>query len=224
MFPVLVSLGCWQLDRAGQKRELYEKSGARENEAILDLNTAGSKRQSMKEMLWRRVTATGRFDTRSLILLDNQIHHGKAGYFVFSPFRLPGEEKWLLVNRGWIPADADRNTLPGVTTPSEEITLSARVTDVPATGLFLGNEPVEVLPGGILRAQRINAGEITALLRQNLLPYILRLEPESPHGFDREWVMPGSGEEKHLGYAFQWFALSATLLVIYFAVNLKKHP
>ena len=223
LFPVLVALGCWQLDRAGQKRALYEQSVRHGTEAVLNLNSAGAVKENKTEMMWRHILATGQFDPGTQILLDNQFSNaGEPGYLVLTPFRLTGENSWFLVNRGWIPMGADRNVLPSINTPAEEITIQAVVTDVPVTGLFLGDKAIETLPDGAYRAQRIKIEEIAPLLKHDLLPYVLRLESDSPHGFVREWIMPGSGEEKHLGYAFQWFALAATLLTIYFFVNLKK--
>ena len=55
-----------------------------------------------------------------------------------------------------------------------------------------------------------------------LYPYIIRLSPESNHGYIRNWQLQNSGENVHVGYAFQWFAFAATLFVIYFVMNIKK--
>ena len=59
-------------------------------------------------------------------------------------------------------------------------------------------------------------------IHDKLLPHIIKLEPESEGGFNRDWREPGSGKEKNLGYAFQWFAMASALLIIFLAVNLKK--
>jgi cytochrome oxidase assembly protein ShyY1 len=34
-------------------------------------------------------------------------------------------------------------------------------------------------------------------------------------GLLRDWTQPGSGVETHYGYAFQWFALSALIAILY---------
>jgi surfeit locus 1 family protein len=55
-----------------------------------------------------------------------------------------------------------------------------------------------------------------------LVPYELRLAAEAPSGFARQWPEPGSGHERHLGYAWQWFAMAATVAVLYLLLNLRR--
>jgi cytochrome oxidase assembly protein ShyY1 len=43
------------------------------------------------------------------------------------------------------------------------------------------------------------------------------LQTDAPsQGLLREWPAPVSGIERHYGYAFQWFALSLLIAVLYF--------
>ena len=57
----------------------------------------------------------------------------------------------------------------------------------------------------------------------DLLPFVVELDRSESHGFAREWrPHRGIGPERHRGYAFQWFALAATLLAIYTFVNLRR--
>jgi surfeit locus 1 family protein len=70
--------------------------------------------------------------------------------------------------------------------------------------------------------QKLELPGIETALNLELLPYLVRMAPESPAGFARSWRAPGSGEEKHLGYAFQWFAMAAAILVIYLILNIKR--
>ena len=41
-------------------------------------------------------------------------------------------------------------------------------------------------------------------------------------GLVRDWPAPDLGIHKHYGYAFQWFALAATLLVFYLVTHVRK--
>lgn len=222
VLPVLVSLGLWQLDRAEQKRELYEQYKNRQAAEIVDLNQDRVIRNNKSDIVWRHIKLAGHFDVQTNILLDNQVVNHVSGYYVFTALKLADENDRVLVNRGWLPTGADRSDAPEIETPSGEIVLIAIATDVPATGILLGNDNIEMLDDKTVRVQRINIEEISELTGLKLLPFIARLEPESDHGFIREWVMPGSGEEKHLGYAFQWFALALTLLVIFIVVNTRR--
>jgi surfeit locus 1 family protein len=222
LLPVLVSLGFWQLDRAEQKRMIHGQFLSRQSVPFIDLNFEKERRTDKNAMLWRNVKARGTFDGNLTILLDNQVMHGEAGYYVFTLFRLDDENVRLLVNRGWLPAGNDRNNPPPVSTPDTGVEIIATAKDVPVTGMRLDNKSAETMTDKIIRVPNIELDQIAGLAGQKLLPYVLRLRPESDHGYLREWHDPGSGEERHLGYAFQWFALAATLLVIYLVVNLKK--
>lgn len=222
VLPVLVSLGFWQLDRAEQKRELYEQFKTRQEAEAIDLNRNVSIRKDKAEIIWRHIKLAGDFDRQKNILLDNQVHNHAPGYYVFTAFRLAHDQDWLLINRGWLPVGDDRSVVPRFSTPSGEVELIAVATDVPSTGILLGGENIEKLNKETLRIQKVDIEEISRLTGLKFLPFIARLEPGSDHGFVREWTLPGSGEEKHLGYAFQWFALALTLLIIYVVVNFKR--
>lgn len=219
-FVVLLKLGFWQLDRADQKSRMeasYISHLSDDPDPINDLLAA----KDWHSAEWRSVKADGEFASTN-ILLDNQIVDGTAGYFVFTPFKLSASPLWVMVNRGWVPMGNSRSQIPPVGSPHGTTEIIARVTDIPPTGLFLGKNAIEVMSDSVLRAQRIHIDEMSAYLKHNFVPFVLRLEPESDNGFVRQWPLPGFGQEKHLGYAFQWFALAGTLLAIYLIVNIKK--
>ena len=215
LLSVLMSLGFWQLDRARQKRELHAEFSQRQALAPMDLNTAGAIKHAAPEMLWRPVTATGTFEEQTHILLDNQVVGRSAGYFVYTPLRLTGGDEWILVNRGWLPIGDDRRFAPVFPKTSAQVTIRAIAKAPPLGGIRLRKTHPEQLGPAIYRVQRLDLEQSAALMQRAVLPYVLRLTPESEHGFRTQWRIPGSGEERHLGYAFQWFALAATLAVIY---------
>jgi cytochrome oxidase assembly protein ShyY1 len=51
---------------------------------------------------------------------------------------------------------------------------------------------------------------------------IVWLDAEAEHGFHREIPALKLDSAKNTGYAFQWFAMSAALFIIYIAVNVKR--
>ncbi len=51
---------------------------------------------------------------------------------------------------------------------------------------------------------------------RRILPYTLRLAADQPHGFKRQWTVISGDPAKHTGYAVQWFAMSAALLLLFF--------
>lgn len=50
------------------------------------------------------------------------------------------------------------------------------------------------------------------------LPFILREVSDVDDGLSRQWAPLATGAEKHQGYAFQWFSLSA-LAVIFWLIS-----
>lgn len=222
-FPLLVSLGIWQLDRAAQKQSMETTYGLRSSETAIDLNQAESGiRQNAEQMQWRQTMVHGSFDTNNILLLDNQVMRGQAGYFIFIPLMLTDDQTRVLVNYGWVPVGLDRAKAPEMTLPEGEIELQGVAKTAPATGIKLAPVGMEKLTGPYYRVQEINLPVLAEEKGWRLLPYVLRLQAPAPQGILREWTKPGFGREKHLGYAFQWFLLAATLLIIYIVLNVKK--
>ena len=221
ILPLFIKLGFWQLDRADQKEQRHAQVVRRHLEPVFSLNNPDMLRSDKTELLWRNASARGKY-AHDHIVLDNQVINGEPGYFVLTPLQLADTNIWVLVNRGWIPAGDDRNKLPEITAPTEETSITGVINDVPSAGLILDNAPVETMPGAVYRVQRVDLDKLAKLIGHDLLPYIIALAPEAANGYVREWRIPGSGREINLGYAFQWFAFAATLVVIYVAVNLKK--
>jgi len=51
---------------------------------------------------------------------------------------------------------------------------------------------------------------------------VILLDPKEPDGYARNWEAPGFPPMRHIGYAVQWFALAAALLVIYIVTNVRR--
>ena len=48
------------------------------------------------------------------MLVDNVINRGVAGYKVLTPFKISNSDTLILVDRGWIPREASRQTLHNI--------------------------------------------------------------------------------------------------------------
>ena len=55
-------------------------------------------------------------------------------------------------------------------------------------------------------------------------PFIIQQDnaPAFDDGLVRDWPAPDLGVEKHYGYAFQWFALSALILALYVIAHVRR--
>src|SRR5205814_634871 len=109
-----ISLGNWQARRAEEKLELGRLLDEGAKGPVLSVSSVRLDASAVER---RRVSARGRFVARAVLLLDNKVLHGAAGYHVLTPLKLEGgEDVHVLVNRGWIAA-GDRSRLPAVPTP-----------------------------------------------------------------------------------------------------------
>ena len=222
LFGLFVYLGCWQLDRAEQKRNLYAEFENRQSADVIDLSQIDNASLVSENLMWRPVTANGHFLEGFQILLDNQVENTKVGYYVYTPFSLAESETMVLVNRGWLAAEPDRKTIPKLIMSEGSVNIKAVVKEIPKTGLLLKELPPELMSDNVYRVQRIDLDELADLTNTKLLPYVVRLSSDSEHGYHRQWRLPGSGEGTHKGYAFQWFAFATALLIIYLFLNIKR--
>jgi len=138
------------------------------------------------------------------------------GYHVVMPLRLEGSDRYVLVNRGWVARTVSRAELPAVSTPRTAVTVQGIALVPRLRTLELS---ADVMEGSIwqnLTIERYRSARPIAIQ-----PFLIRQEGDAHDGLVREWEAPDFGIDKHYGYAFQWFALAATILVFY-AVTRRK--
>ena len=222
LLPLLVWLGLWQLERAEHKQALATRAEAQDARAPARLGAGVPEADSRPESwIQRRVTASGRYLPRHF-LLDNRTRRGVVGYHVLSPFVLDEEgSPGVVVNRGWIPLGSSREVLPEIETPGGALALRGR-SRVPGEAFLLGESGYrgDTWPRVV---QSIDLRKMEEALGVDLLPFVVELDRAEPHGFEREWrPYGGIGPARHRAYAFQWFALAATLVVLYAILNLRR--
>ena len=221
LFPVLIALGFWQLDRAAQRAALEDAYASRDERPTVDLNRDDPPTDTQ---LPYNAQVVGRYQAQRQLLLDNQTSQGEVGYHVLTPLRIHGRDAVILVDRGWVPAGNDRDTLPPIPAPTERVMITGHLDDGPATGIRLGAMAGEA-QGWPLRIQYLDFDAIGQRLEGSLYHRVLRLDPDAEHGFRRDWgpaFREGYGPERNRGYAVQWFALAATLLIVFVTVNTRR--
>lgn len=209
-----VWLGNWQLSRADEKREIHTSFRQRGDAARINLNDALFSDRTAAEMAGYPVRVVGQYANEN-VLLDNQVNAGRAGYMVYTPLKVRSAGYWILVNRGWVPIPPDRGSAPPILTVSELVTATGLASDVVSSGMVLrGADEVERLDAKNIRLQRIDLTSLAEWLEIPLAPFTVLLDPGVDTDFVRHWRIPGSGQERHLGYAFQWFAMAATVIIL----------
>lgn len=222
IFPLLVALGFWQLDRAAQKAALEARFQARISAPPVELDAADARALAAHELAWCRVILSGHFEPRFRFLLDNQVLDERPGYFVYVPFRLASGGPAILVNEGWVPLGPDRASIPRIPFDEAATRVEGMAKPPPATGLFLGGGEIDSMGDKVFRLQRVDPTAIEASSGLAIMPFVVRLDAADGPGMERKWRLPGIDRDRHLGYAYQWFALAAALACIFVGVNLKR--
>lgn len=155
-----------------------------------------------------------------VLFLDNQYHNHQIGYHVISPV-LMETGRVVLVNRGWVPSTGARELLPEIQPNIDVLNLTGTIYLPPKKHWVLG-PGIEVHDTNQAVIESFDFELISQFLHQTLYPFIIRLNPESPGGFTREWVTVVMPPERHFGYALQWFGLALVAFIVFVALHLKK--
>lgn len=217
MFPILASLGFWQLDRAAQKEQLQ---AAFAEQMAAPAETLTTEQLSTLEQKYVKVAARGKMvDGDQQFLLDNRVHKGQAGYEVLVPLLLE-DGGVLLLNRGWLPVGSSRDIKPTVTTQGQLLTVEG-VAALPPQRFNLGDALLaEDSWPRVLQFEDFSS--MGKLLGLKLIPRILQPSEGGDWAFERIWRAVEKGPTQNYGYAMQWFALALALLLIVLFVCFKR--
>ena len=210
LVPLFVGLGFWQLDRAGQKRQLASTQEARRKTPVLELDGRDLDSDDVEH---RMLAASGTFIPEKSVFVENRKHQGKTGFHVISPMSVGSGDRYLMVNRGWVR-----------TPPNEERSAAVRV-----TGRAVVPQPPAIRLGGgftpALSQQRwpyFTLETYSAWSGLTVYPFMVLQSPDDGHGFVRAWVSKPIDETMHIGYALQWFAFALIVAVIWVRISLVK--
>ncbi|WP_022974864.1 SURF1 family protein [Nevskia ramosa] len=218
-----IRLGLWQWHRGLAREALdaqYLSAGAQPPEALRIDSAVPDGADAVL------AAASGEYDGARQILLDNQVHDRTPGYQVLTPIRL-ASGGIALINRGWVPQNPDRRVLPQLPVPAGPVTLSGLWRSLPQPALRLKTDNCA---GAAQPWPRIveypTSDDLRCLYGADTAAGMLLLAPEAPDGYLREWSQGDRRfpPQRHYGYAAQWFAFAATLLVIFLKLNLKRRP
>ena len=203
--PITFSLGLWQIERAAEKDNIIEKFNELQNNPHKPINTED------KFANWEPISSYGTF-TQFIILEDNALLDGQAGYKVYQYFRFE-ENSGVFVNRGFIARGRLKNEVPEITTPSGQFLI--KVSDLyKNSNAFVKN--IEESDKRII--QEFNIGLISnvypELRADNIRPYIFNLDKNDQFKFKEIEKPINMSSDKHIGYSIQWFGLCLALIVL----------
>ena len=214
LIALFANLGLWQTKRAAEKSA---------TEQLHQAATPHVFEQALKEKKrFARIDVTGHYDPIRHILLDNQIWNGRAGVHVYTPFNSLGGTT-ILVNRGWLPLAADRQSMPEINTPQHQTVLSGMLNIVPVPGRILGRADQLDKDQWPQLVTYLNLEDIAGSLDAPLENWVIQLSDADQTGFEgRDWKPVFMSSRRHKAYAFQWFALATVSFVLWLLISFRK--
>ena len=211
-----LALGNWQLGRGQEKTALKARLEQLAREPAINVST---RELAAPDVELRRVEARGTYEPKYMVLIDNRVSHGVAGYHVVMPLRLGDGSRYVLVNRGWVAGTRDRSRLPEVKTPPGTVSVSGLAV-VPGKRFF--EISTKVAEGNVW--QNLTLERYRQAVPIAIQPFLIQQDQQDAagDGLIREWLPPDLGADTHYGYAFQWFALSAVILIFYLVTHVRR--
>ena len=213
---LFIALGMWQLQRAHLKEGIESRFEQRLSEPYRELLSV----DELQDVEYRKLRLQGRYDNSRNLLVDNQLHRGRAGYHVLTPLRLIDSDRIVLVNRGWVGWGESRDRLAPILAPLTVGAVSgiAHFPSEPALrmgGLTLSDNWPQLIP-------YVDIEALQPAFDDNLLPFVLWLAPEEQGAYVRDWKPVWMRPEKSRAYAAQWFAFALLALLFFVILNLRK--
>jgi surfeit locus 1 family protein len=205
-FAVLIGLGTWQVQRLHWKEGLIAQ-----RQTALGALPADLPRSLEVHPAW--VTGVFRHD-REFLVNATERQGGGAGFLVVTPLVL-ADGGVVLVERGWVPTDrkAPESREAGEVAGTVTIEGLLRLAPAGKPGWFVPDNRPERNEWYFLDL----AAMVQTLAPATILPFYVEAGPATnPGGYPVGGQARTDLSNDHLQYAITWYALAASLLVIFF--------
>ena len=211
-------LGVWQLHRLDERRAYEDLVASRLAAAPAPLEGVLAGGVGADEIRYRRVIASGTFDTAHEVILYGRTQGDQSGNHVLTPLLL-GDGTAIAVDRGWVPFEDDDPPLADAAPPDGVVRVS---------GVLFPSE-VDTTSGGspavpTTTFAKVDLGALGAEVPYPLAPVYLLLGSQEPPASALPIVAPlpdPASAPPHLSYAIQWFTF-ATIAVVGFVVLVRR--
>ena len=215
-----IALGNWQSGRAAERREAAAALEAAQRAPALEISGVAVDPASLA---LKHVAVRGEFLPGYTVLLDFRLHHGRPGYHVVQPMRIAQSGLHVLVLRGWVVAELQRDRLPSIVTPAGEQRIE---------GLAFERLPQFLEPKGAARTcrpgpmpcvwQNLRIDAFGAWSGLSLQPVMIEQHSELADGLARDWERPEAGYRKNEMYALQWYSLAALSVALFLVLSFRR--
>ena len=197
---LFVRLGFWQLERLAERRATNRELArqlAQPPESIIAVRATNAPAH-------RRAVVEGVADFEHEFVLTGRSRNGSPGVHIFTPVRVPGLERAILVNRGWVYS-------PDAATVDLARWREARTRFTGFTVLAPHTAAVVAGRGRALRS--LNAAGVARVVPYPVDDLYLVARDSGDAAAPVRLDAPALDEGPHLSYAIQWFCFAAIVLV-----------
>ena len=212
-FPLLLSLGAWQVVRGFDKQDILDQYDF--NKSLAPIESYELSMEGIEKNYYRTVSLEGQFMQESY-LLDNRIYRQKSGYEIFSLFKTDSNN-YFLINRGW----ADKKETTKMKFP-KKVRIQGLYTPFKRFGLSLSNEAPSYGWPKLVQELSFQQALNDLSPEYNPQPAVIQLSAGSPGAFEPIWRPTIFKAARHYGYAVQWFGLALVLLISYIYFGTQK--
>ncbi len=214
----LSSMGVWQLLRGEEKKQIQLEIEARKNSEPQAFSFPITDPASLR---FQRIRVKGSFISSQQFVLDNRFLDNQVGFNIFTPFKIYNSDEVVLVDRGWLPLKGSRDKLPIIDVDENLRTLVGSVYVPYGKAFSLGEIDDSTRWPRLI--QFLDFELLSERLGQDLLPLTLRMEEGQAGTYKAKWrIYEASSPKRNYGYAFQWFAMAITVLVIFIVLHRPK--
>ncbi|HAV74305.1 MULTISPECIES: SURF1 family protein [unclassified Limnobacter] len=228
------SLGQWQTGRAQEKQTLFD---AQARALAAEPVSPASARLDLDNLSYRKIELRGRFEAKALIYIDNRQVNGRPAVQVVQGFRPEGANFLIPVDRGLLlrnPAEPRLapNMPAGAMRDGEMFNLQGTILprfaqSAELRGIALGDAENIVMAqsNGFDVWSNFSVNEFEKRTGEPVSNFVVTQQPvaqttgQQPQasiagGFYHLAVPLQEQVAKHRGYAFQWFTMSAVLVLL----------
>ncbi len=218
-FWVFSALSLWQVYRVYDKQATVEQIEFANKEIPLSIKQLSN--EYILDHLFYRALATGQFIAEKCFFVENVVMDGEPGMFVYCPFNLDEDERWLLVNMGWIKRSKNRLELPDYKVTGDPVKIEGFIKHP-------RSKPVVTAGGNKPNTELENLWvyfDFESLKQQSSLdfyPIELQLISNVNPALERQWPEFKAKIGMHIGYAIHWAAFALVTLGLFIKFNFKK--
>jgi len=214
-----VELGLWQLRRLDERKKLNAAISSHIHLPVIPVSSLFGEGDAA-DALYRRVTATGRYDVSQEVVLTGRAVNDRPGNDFLTPLRLP-DGRALIVNRGFVPLGINAPGAPQAKPPSGDVTVTGIVLPSEARGFLGQKEPKSGQLSSIVRVDvpRIRQQLPYGLVSDQVYVLLATQRPAQPESLPApESYIPDLSNGPHFSYAIQWFFFASIAVGAYLVI------